>query len=52
MKKGRQIIGQISHELSRKVWHFLRHGGQATCEVIWRRKRGNSTANVPLRSKV
>ena len=44
--------GHISHELSRKVWHFLRHRGQATCEVIGRRKQGNSTASVPLRSKM
>jgi len=38
-------------ELFRKVWHLLSHGGQATCEVIGRRKLGNSTVYVPLVTK-
>ena len=34
-------VGHVPRELSSKVYHFLRHGGRATCEVAGRRKRGN-----------
>ena len=36
--KRDEIIGHIPRELSREVWHFLRHGGRSACEVIGRRK--------------
>jgi len=49
--KGEQIVDHIPRQLSRKAWHFLRHGGQATCEVIGTRKQGSSTVYIPLRSK-
>ena len=32
MKRGEQFVGHVSQELSRKVWHFLRHGGLAMCD--------------------
>ena len=41
VKKGEQIVRHVPREYSRKVWHFLRHGGTSTCEVTGRRKRGN-----------
>ena len=41
VKRGEQIVGHVPRELSSKAWHFLRHGGQSTCEVTGRRKRGN-----------
>ena len=33
VKKGKEIVVHVPHELSQMVWHFLMHGGQLTCEV-------------------
>ena len=33
MKRGKLIVGHVPREISCKVWCFLRHGGQCTCEV-------------------
>ena len=46
--KRDEIRGHVPRELSREVWHFLRHGGRSTCEVIGRRKGGNRL-EVPCR---
>jgi len=34
-------VGHVPREISRKFWHFLRHGGRSTCEITGRRKCGN-----------
>ena len=41
VKRREEIVGHIPREISRKIWHFLRHGGRSTCEITARRKRGN-----------
>ena len=49
-----KIAGHVPRELSRKVYHFLRHGGRATCEVIrWKGGKGLEVPYmyVPLSSK-
>ena len=33
IKRGAEIVGRVTRELSRMVWQILVHGGQATCEV-------------------
>ena len=38
--KGEVVVDHVPRELSRKIWHFLRHCGRATCEVTGRRKFG------------
>ena len=39
--KGELIVGLVPCRLTRTVWHFLGRSGEATCEVIERRKFGN-----------
>ena len=34
------LVGHVPREISRIFWYFLRHGGNITCEVSGRRKRG------------
>ena len=46
--KRDEIIGHVPRQLSREVWHFLRHGGRSICEIIGRTKRGNRL-EVPCR---
>ena len=51
IKHAESIHGRYSsRELSGEVWHFLRYGGQSTCEVIGR-KRGYGLEVVQLCSK-
>ena len=40
-KREKLIVGNVPKEIPRKVWYFLRHRGQSTCEVTGQRKRGN-----------
>ena len=40
LKPGAVTVGHVPRDLSRKIWHFLRHGGKATCEITGRRKFG------------
>ena len=46
-KRGNLIVGNVPREIPHKVLyllqllHFLRHGGQSTCEITGRRKREN-----------
>ena len=39
--KRELIVGHVLRRLTRTVWHFLGRSGEATCEVIGRRKFGN-----------
>ena len=39
-KDSGTIVGHVPREMSRLFWHFLQHGGNITCEVSGRRKRG------------
>ena len=42
VKKDDVIVGHVSREQAKTMWHFLMHGGQVSCEVTGRRKLGNA----------
>ena len=35
-----ETVGHVPKELSKKVWHYLNHGGQAVCEITGHRRKG------------
>ena len=34
------VVGNLPHEYSRIVWHFLQHRGKILCEITGKRRRG------------
>ena len=41
-KDNGTVVGHVPREMSHIFWHFLWHGGNITCEVSGRRKRGKA----------
>ena len=51
VKKDGLIAGRVPRELSKLFWTFLSNGGQISCEVTGRRKRGRGL-EVPCTYKI